>query len=346
MRISHKTIDCEATEELKGRVQSKSSSKQKEETALRKPMSAKMEQLVRHLQHKITSAVEELEGPNGGRFFHDAWIREEGGEGVSCVLQDGKVFEKAGVNISIVASKAPEGMLQHMRARKREGIDKGPYNMFVAGISLVMHPHNPMAPTVHANYRYFELVEENGDEPVAWWFGGGCDLTPSYLFEEDAIHFHKIIKQACDNHDTAYYPRFKKWCDEYFDVKHRGERRGIGGIFFDDLEDRPAEEIFAFVKDCGESFVDQYVPIVQKRKDMPFTKENKLWQQLRRGRYVEFNLVHDRGTKFGLATPGVRIESVLMSLPLTARWEYGHVPTPGSPEAELLEVLRTPRDWI
>ncbi|KAJ3011514.1 Coproporphyrinogen-III oxidase [Thoreauomyces humboldtii] len=311
-------------------------------------MSAKMEALVRRLQEEITAAVEEVEGPNGGTFFRDSWKRAEGGVGASCVLQNGRVFEKAGVNISIIASKAPEGMLAHMRARKREGIDKGPYNMFVAGISLVMHPHNPMAPTVHANYRYFELVEEDGDhtKPVAWWFGGGCDLTPSYLFEEDAVHFHSVIRDACDKHDAAYYPKFKKWCDDYFDVKHRGERRGVGGIFFDDLEDRPAPEIFDFVKDCGGSIVEQYIPIVKRRMDMPYTEENKQWQQLRRGRYVEFNLVHDRGTKFGLATPGVRIESVLMSLPLTARWEYCHTPAEGSPEAKVLEVLRNPRDWL
>ncbi|KAI8817565.1 Coproporphyrinogen III oxidase [Fimicolochytrium jonesii] len=307
-----------------------------------------MADFVQNLQSEITAAVEEAEGPDGGRFFRDSWVRKEGGVGISCIMQDGKVFEKAGVNISIIASKAPEQMLAHMRARKREGIDKGPYNMFVAGISLVLHPHNPMAPTVHANYRYFELVEEGGDhtKPVAWWFGGGCDLTPSYLFEEDAVHFHKVIKQACDKHDAGYYPKFKKWCDEYFDVKHRGERRGIGGIFFDDLENKDPNEIFEFVHDCGHSFVEQYMPILEKRKDLPYTEENKRWQQMRRGRYVEFNLVHDRGTKFGLATPGVRIESVLMSLPLKARWEYGHTPEPGTPEAKLLEVLKNPKDWV
>ncbi|KAJ3184544.1 Coproporphyrinogen-III oxidase [Geranomyces variabilis] len=311
-------------------------------------MSKKMETLVRRLQNQITAAIEELEGPDGGKFFRDSWVRAEGGVGSSCVLQSGKVFEKAGVNISIIASKAPEGMLQHMRARKRTGIEKGPYNMFVAGISLVMHPHNPMCPTVHANYRYFELVDEDGDhsKPVASWFGGGCDLTPSYLFEDDARHFHATIKEACDKHDKTYYPRFKTWCDEYFHILHRGERRGVGGIFFDDLEDRPAEETYAFVESCGTSFVDQYVPIVKRRMNLPYTEENKQWQQLRRGRYVEFNLVNDRGTKFGLATPGVRIESVLMSLPLTARWEYCHTPEEGSPEAKLLEVLKNPRDWV
>ncbi|KAJ3282860.1 Coproporphyrinogen-III oxidase [Borealophlyctis nickersoniae] len=306
-----------------------------------------MEHLVRRLQGEIITAMEDLEGPSGCRFVRDAWVRAEGGEGISSILQNGRVFEKAGVNISVVASKAPEGMLAHMRARKRGGLDKGPYDMFVAGISLVLHPHNPMAPTMHANYRYFELVEEGGDpdKPVASWFGGGCDLTPSYLFEEDAVHFHKTIKAACDKHDPAYYPRFKEWCDEYFDNKHRGERRGVGGIFFDDLEDRPAEEIFAFVKSCGNALVDQYVPIMKRRMDMKYSDEEKRWQQLRRGRYVEFNLVHDRGTKFGLATPGVRIESVLMSLPLTARWEYMAVPKPGSREAKLIEVLQKPREW-
>ncbi|KAJ3186236.1 Coproporphyrinogen-III oxidase [Gaertneriomyces sp. JEL0708] len=341
-QYSTNALQCERQEPIKEKRRRSSELQAKE------PMSNKMEALVRRLQKEIVAALEEVEGSDGKRFWRDSWVRAEGGEGISCVLQDGKVFEKAGVNISIVASKAPEQMLAHMRARKREGIEKGPYDMFVAGISLVIHPVNPMAPTVHANYRYFELVEEGGDpsKPVASWFGGGCDLTPSYLFEEDAVHFHKVIKEACDKHDPQYYTRFKKWCDEYFDNKHRGERRGIGGIFFDDLEDRPAEEIYSFVKDCGDSLIKQYIPILNRRKDMPYTEENRLWQQLRRGRYVEFNLVHDRGTKFGLATPGVRIESVLMSLPLTARWEYRHEPSPNSAEAKLLEVLKNPKEWL
>ncbi|KAI8920554.1 Coproporphyrinogen III oxidase [Entophlyctis helioformis] len=314
-----------------------------------KPISTRMETLVKKIQSDMVAALEEVEGPDGARFLHDSWERKEGGYGTSCVLQDGKVFEKAGVNVSIIASPAPKAMLAQMRARKDSLKADGDLKMFVAGVSMVVHPHNPMAPTFHANYRYFELRDVNADadaEPVAAWFGGGCDLTPTYLFEEDAVHFHQVIKDTCDLHDPAYYPRFKKWCDEYFNNTHRGERRGVGGIFFDDLEDKPLDEIFSFVSDAGNALVRQYIPIVQRRKNMPFTPAQKEWQQLRRGRYVEFNLVHDRGTKFGLATPGVRIESVLMSLPLTARWEYNHKPVPGSPEEKTLEVLKSPRQWV
>lgn len=178
-----------------------------------------------------------------------------------------------------------------------------------------------------------------------WWFGGGADLTPAYLFDEDAAHFHRLHKEACDKHDPAFYPRFKKWCDEYFFIRHRGETRGVGGIFFDDLNDRDPDLLFAFAKDASAAFVPAYVPLVEKRKDMPFSEEQKRWQQLRRGRYVEFNLVYDRGTTFGLKTGG-RIESILMTLPLTARWEYDHHPEPGSEEARLLEVLKSPREWV
>lgn len=313
------------------------------------PVSKKMEQFVKQVQINVTSAMEEIEGPQGAKFLMDNWKRTEGGYGCSAVLQNGRVFEKAGVNYSVIASPAPKSMLNQMRARKPIGIkDDLDYDMFVAGVSLVLHPHNPMAPTFHANYRYFELREQGKDSafpPAASWFGGGCDLTPSYLFEEDAIHFHKVIKAECDKHNSSYYPKFKAWCDDYFQNKHRGEARGVGGIFFDDLEQNP-QETFQFVSDCGNALVNQYVPIVKKRMNMPFTEAQKEWQQLRRGRYVEFNLIHDRGTKFGLVTPNVRIESVLMSLPLTARWQYMHNPEPGSAEQKLLDVLRKPRDWL
>ena len=182
----------------------------------------------------------------------------------------------------------------------------------------------------------------------AWWFGGGTDLTPSYLFDEDAIHFHRTIKDACDKHDRAYYPRFKAWCDKYFHIPHRHESRGIGGIFFDDLdeEEKDQEQLFSFVKDCLDGFLPSYMPLIQRRKDMPYTDYNKEWQQLRRGRYVEFNLVHDRGTAFGLQTPGARVESILMSLPLTARWMYMHEPEKNSREERLLSVLKSPVDWV
>ncbi|KAI8892646.1 Coproporphyrinogen III oxidase [Globomyces pollinis-pini] len=309
-----------------------------------------MVKFVESIQKELTEGIEELEGPEGNKFFLDRWERKEGGYGVSAVLQDGKVFEKAGVNYSVIKSKAPKPMLQQMRSKKDLDIDvNNTYDMFVAGVSMVMHPHNPNAPTFHANYRYFELRKEGSDpdsEPVAWWFGGGCDLTPCYFFLEDAVHFHKTIKDVCDKHNPTYYPDFKKWCDNYFMNTHRNESRGIGGIFFDDLNNDKPQTLFNFVNDCGHVLKHQYIPIVKKRMDLPFTSEMKEWQQLRRGRYVEFNLIHDRGTKFGLATPGVRIESVLMSLPLTARWQYCHEPAPGSREEEMLNILKSKREWL
>ncbi|KAJ3102784.1 hypothetical protein HDU96_009526 [Phlyctochytrium bullatum] len=323
------------------------------------PMKERMAAFVKELQQEIVSCIEDLENAAPAEpaadgtvaprraFFQDKWFRKEGGEGLSCVLQDGKVFEKAAVLHSVVHGPAPDRLMAQMRARMKEGLDPaGKYNMFAAGISLVIHPTNPHNPTVHLNYRYFELAEEGKDKPVAWWFGGGCDLTPTYLYEEDAVHFHKEIKSACDAHDPNYYPKFKKWCDDYFHITHRGERRGVGGIFFDDLDNKDPEEIFAFVKSCGRAFVKQYAPIVERRMNMPFTEEMKRWQRIRRGRYVEFNLVHDRGTKFGLATPGARIESIMASLPLNARWEYGHSVPEGTDEQKLLEVLKKPREWV
>lgn len=218
---------------------------------------------------------------------------------------------------------------------------------FAAGLSMVLHPKNPMAPTVHLNYRYFETANADGT-PNAWWFGGGTDLTPSYLFDEDVIHFHRTIKDACDAHDKTYYARFKEWCDKYFYVSHRGETRGVGGIFFDDLDEteKDQEALFSFAQSCLNAFLPSYVPIIEKRKDMPFTEKEKAWQQLRRGRYVEFNLVHDRGTSFGLNTPGSRVESILMSLPLTARWQYMHAPEKGSREERMLSVLKEPKEWV
>jgi len=215
---------------------------------------------------------------------------------------------------------------------------------FAAGLSIVLHPVNPMAPTVHLNYRYFETMDKEG-KGKAWWFGGGTDLTPSYLFDEDAIHFHKTIKDTCDRHNKDYYPRFKAWCDKYFYIPHRQESRGIGGIFFDDLdaEENDQESLFSFVQQSLQAFLPSYLPIIYRRKDMPYGPQEREWQQIRRGRYVEFNLVHDRGTSFGLATPGARVESILMSLPLTARWMYMHEPEEGSREEKLLNVLKKTR---
>jgi coproporphyrinogen III oxidase len=224
-----------------------------------------------------------------------------------------------------------------MRERKQNLPDDRRF--FATGVSLVLHPRNPFCPTVHANYRYFEL-----GEGAAWWFGGGADLTPSYLFEDDARHFHRVHKEACDRHDRAYYPRFKKDCDVYFRIAHRGEARGIGGIFFDDLDEGGQDALFALVSDLGDAFVPAYFPVAHRRASHPYDESHWRWQQIRRGRYVEFNLVYDRGTVFGLKTDA-RVESVLMSLPLTARWEVSHQPAPGTPEATLLEVLRHPREW-
>ena len=251
------------------------------------------------------------------------------------------MFEKAGVNVSVVyGTLSPQAAKSMGGGHELQGAD---LDFFATGVSLVLHPINPMAPTVHANYRYFERGE--GQKPGSWWFGGGADLTPSYLFEEDATHFHQVHKDACDRHEVADFAKFKQWCDDYFHIKHRGERRGLGGIFFDDINDADREDCFAFVTDCAESFLSSYLPILERRKDLPYTIEQKEWQQIRRGRYVEFNLVYDRGTTFGLTTNG-RIESILMSLPLTARWEYCHEVEPGTEEYRLLEVLRHPRNWL
>lgn len=336
------------------------------------PMRLRMEALIQEHQNRIVFALEQLDGK---KFKKDEWNRKQGGGGISCVLQDGNVFEKAGVNTSIVYGELNRPAIEKMRADHKSfvGSDVEKLNFFAAGISLVLHPVNPMAPTVHLNYRYFETsdprdpVNATGQAKQNWWFGGGTDLTPSYLFEDDAKHFHKTIKAACDKHDKEFYPKFKKWCDVYFRIPHRDEARGLGGIFFDDLDANsapgarnPQEELFQFCVSGLESFLPSYLPIIKKRKDMPYTQKQKEWQQLRRGRYVEFNLVHDRGTSFGLRTPGARIESILMSLPLTARWEYMH-PISGTgvepaneeesddtdrAEDELMEVLRRPKEWV
>jgi len=313
------------------------------------PMRLRMEKFVKEQQKEIVRALEEVDGTP---FRIDEWQRKEGGGGITCVLQDGKVFEKAGVGVSVVYGTLPKAAIIKMRANHKNlaaGADNIPESLdfFAAGLSLVVHPKNPMAPTVHLNYRYFETANPDGTSD-AWWFGGGSDLTPSYLFDEDAIQFHKSLKDVCDAHDKDYYPRFKKWCDEYFYNKHRGECRGVGGIFFDDLDEtvKDKEDSFAFIQDGLKSFVPTYIPIINRRKDMPFTEKEKEWQQLRRGKYVEFNLVHDRGTAFGLNTPGARVESILMSLPLTASWQYMYEPEPGSREARLTEVLKNPKEWV
>lgn len=289
------------------------------------------------LQDEICAALEESDGK--ARFVEDLWERPGGGGGRSRVLSNGKVFEKAGVSTSIVHGEMPEGLKKNM---KTEGAQ-----FFACGISLVIHPESPLVPTTHANFRFFEMYDDKG-EAIDAWFGGGSDLTPYYLDEEDAQHFHQSQKDAADPHGTELYPRFKKACDDYFRNHHRQEGRGIGGTFFDYLKadsERSLEDWFAFTTDMGRSFLPSYLPIVEKHKASPWTKEQRYWQELRRGRYVEFNLVHDRGTLFGLRTNG-RTESILMSLPPRVRWDYNVEPQPGSPEAQLVAVLREPIDWI
>lgn len=305
-------------------------------------MRTRMEMLIMETQAEFCKALEKVDG---GTFKVDRWQRKEGGGGISCVMQDGKIFEKAGVNVSVVSGNLTEEAARQMRSRGKVLKGKDGKLPFIAmGVSSVIHPKNPHIPTVHFNYRYFEVEEEDGSKQ--WWFGGGTDLTPVYINKEDAFHFHKTLKDACDKHHSQYYPDFKKWCDRYFYVRHRGETRGIGGIFFDDLDSPNQEEVFNFVKSCAGTVVPCYLPIVNKHLNDSFTQEEKDWQQVRRGRYVEFNLVYDRGVKFGLATPGSRIESILMSLPLTARWEYMHEPAKGTQEAAMLEVLRNPKEWV
>ncbi|UYQ93972.1 oxygen-dependent coproporphyrinogen oxidase [Chitinophaga horti] len=290
------------------------------------------------LQNDICAALEQIDGK--AKFREDKWVREEGGGGITRVISGGNVFEKGGVNTSVVHGRLAPAMIKHF------GVQED-CNFLAAGISLVIHPLNPFVPTVHANWRYFELYDQNGTF-IDSWFGGGADLTPYYLFKEDGKHFHTTFKNACDQFDTALYPKYKKVCDEYFINKHRGdEARGIGGIFYDYLRpnaDQKAEDVLAFSMANGNAFIQSYLPIVEKRKDLPYGQQHIDWQEYRRGRYVEFNLIHDRGTLFGLKTNG-RIESILMSLPPRARWEYDYHPAAGSAEAELIEHLK-PQDWI
>jgi coproporphyrinogen III oxidase len=280
----------------------------------------------RDLQDRIVAA---LEGLDGASFREDAWERHGGGGGRTRVLSEGGLFEKAGVNFSDVHGELSEEFARQVPGEGRE--------FTACGISLVLHPRSPMVPTVHANFRFLTKGERR-------WFGGGADLTPYYPHRPDVIHFHTVWKQVCTRHGPSVdYARFKRWCDEYFYLPHRAEARGVGGIFFDYLEG-DLEKLFAFVGDCGDSFLDAYVPIARRRMGEPYTEEQKAFQEYRRGRYAEFNLLYDRGTVFGLKTGG-RVESILMSLPPRARWWYDYVPAPGSREAELTEVYLQPHDW-
>ena len=292
---------------------------------------------IQNLQDSICVALEKVDGV--AVFEEDLWKRPEGGGGRTRVLSNGAVFEKGGVNISAVEGELPQAL------RDNFGVSEGAF--FACGLSLVLHPKNPKVPTVHANWRYFEMYDEQGNV-VTQWFGGGQDLTPYYLFEEDAVHFHRVCKDACDKHDPNFYKAFKKRCDTYFWNAHRNESRGIGGLFFDYLkqdETFSLQDRFSFVTEIGNSFLESYLPIVAKRKHLSYTKSERDWQEIRRGRYVEFNLVHDKGTLFGLKTNG-RIESILMSLPPAVQWHYNFQPAPGSEESRLLEILKTPKDWM
>lgn len=317
---------------------------------------ARVSQFMQQLQDEICQALQLLDGV--GTFQEDSWERDEGGGGRSRVLQEGAIFEQGGVNFSEVwGSHLPTSILA--QRPEAEG-----HTFYATGTSMVLHPRNPYIPTVHLNYRYFEAG------PV-WWFGGGADLTPYYPFAEDAAHFHATLKAACDAHHSEYYPIFKRWCDEYFYLKHRHETRGVGGLFFDyqdgqgklyrgpypdgaaanhsnqigAIAPRSWEELLAFVRGCGQAFLPAYVPIVERRQAMEYGDRQRNFQMYRRGRYVEFNLVYDRGTIFGLQTNG-RTESILMSLPPLVRWEYGYQPEPNTPEAELYETFLKPQDWV
>ena len=286
------------------------------------------------LQNRIVEALELVDGKN---FLHDSWQRAEGGGGISCLLEDGNVFERAGVGFSHVLGNKlpPSASVAHPE------VAGGSWQAM--GVSLVLHPRNPYAPTVHMNIRFF-IAEKEGEAPI-WWFGGGMDLTPYYGFEEDAVHFHRTCRDALTPFDKSYYPQFKKACDKYFYLKHRKEPRGIGGIFFDDFNTLGFERSFAMLKSVGEAFLNAYLPILQRRKDTPYGERERDFQAYRRGRYVEFNLVYDRGTLFGLQSNG-RTESILMSMPPIVKWRYDWKPAEGSAEAKLYSDFLIDKDWL
>jgi coproporphyrinogen III oxidase len=293
-----------------------------------------VERYLRELQDRLCTVLEAADG--GASFVEDAWQRAEGGGGRSRVLKEGALFEQGGVNFSRVegASLPPSAS-----AHRPELVGR---SWTALGVSLVMHPRNPYVPTTHMNVRYFEARAEGG-EPV-WWFGGGFDLTPYYPFDDDVVHWHSVARDLCAPFARDAYAKYKRWCDEYFYLKHRGETRGVGGLFFDDLNGDGFDRSFAFMQAVGDAFPAAYIPIVEKRKRTPWGEREREFQLYRRGRYVEFNLVYDRGTLFGLQSGG-RTESILMSLPPRVRFEYSYAPEPGSPEARLADYLK-PRDWV
>lgn len=294
-----------------------------------------VEQYLRGLQQGIVSALEEADGK--ATFRHDQWQRPDGGGGESRVLSDGAVFEQAGVGFSHVFGD----QLPPSATKARPKLSGRAFQAM--GVSLVLHPNNPYIPTTHANFRFF--IADNEDDSPVWWFGGGFDLTPYYPFREDVVSWHQHAHDACSNFGDDVYPRYKKWCDEYFFLKHRNETRGVGGLFFDDLNEPGFERSFALTRALGDEFIKAYLPIVEARRDHPFGDREREFQLYRRGRYVEFNLLYDRGTLFGLQSGG-RTESILMSLPPRVRWEYDWQPESGSPEAALYEKYLQPQDWL
>jgi len=295
----------------------------------------KVKDYLLNLQDQICLALENEDGT--AKFAEDLWDRTEGGGGRSRILENGKVFEQAGVNFSYVRGI---NLPASATAKRPELVNRQFYAM---GVSLVIHPKNPYIPTSHANVRF--LIAEKEGAPAIWWFGGGFDLTPFYPFKEDVIHWHTTAQNACESFGQDVYPTYKKWCDDYFYLPHRHETRGVGGLFFDDLNEWGFEQSFAFMQSVGNHYTKAYIPIVQKRKGMPYTERERHFQLYRRGRYVEFNLVYDRGTLFGLQSNG-RTESILMSMPPLARWQYNWSPEPGSPEADLYETYLKPQNWL
>ena len=287
------------------------------------------------LQDRICEALAQADG--GAGFYEDAWQRPGGGGGRTRVIEDGALIEKGGVNFSHVHG---DGLPASASAHRPELAGR---SFEALGVSLVIHPHNPYVPTSHANVRFF-IAEKPGEAPV-WWFGGGFDLTPYYGNEDDCIHWHRVARGACQPFGEDVYPQYKAWCDRYFHIRHRNEPRGVGGLFFDDLNSWDFDTCFAFMRAIGDAYLDAYLPIVQRRRDTPYGDRERQFQLLRRGRYVEYNLVYDRGTLFGLQSGG-RTESILMSLPPQVSWGYDKQPEPGTPEARLTEYFLTDRDWL
>ncbi len=289
------------------------------------------------LQYKICMALEDLDGKN--KFIEDTWERPGGGGGKTRIMSHGRLIEKGGVNTSEVYGELPIAL------KEKFGVKEGEF--FASGLSLVLHSHNPHIPTIHANWRYFEMYDSN-HQIIQSWFGGGCDLTPCYLVEKDATHFHQVMKNMCKRHHPNFYKEFKANCDIYFLNTHRGEARGLGGIFYDYLKENQNmswKKLLAFQIDSGNSLLDAYLPIAEKHQHDSFSETQKYWQEIRRGRYVEFNLLHDRGTHFGINTKG-RTESILMSLPPRVRWDYDLKPEKGSEEEKLIDALKNPKDWV